>query len=552
MIPPDIAARLRHLLLQEFLRDQPGTTQVEAVHRVAPADAVPDQLPSELREGQLFRATIQRPLPNGTYLALVAGREMTLAIDRPLKSGDTLELIVTERATHHVRAREAGSSFSSSSARATLSLPPFLPTSSQTNFSPLGDLLRRLLTAAPPPAPQPLLFPSPPATPSFSPSPPPSLSSTALPSSASPSAAPVPPPSTSSSSSPTSSAPLIPSPLLRSPSPTTFLSPSLPPFSGAAEPQKAAAEPQKSSLLPNPSPLSAPSPRFITPALWVAINERLATTGAPLTPSQLADSVTTSGLFYESHLARWVEGRHPLTELRREPQASFVPSPFSPPSSTASLTSSQSGLDRLITLVQQLLGLSLAETSEHSSSLPSSPPLSSPPEPTLSRGNASTALPSSDEKGMASLATSSAESPSLPIPETLLPTVQRQLDALAHQRLDFQFFPWAGANVRWQLETDTIDEGTAHTASSQEEAPRWRSSLTIESEALGRITFALDYSPAGLALAATAERPETQSLLKSHMQQLIDALAADAIPLLAFTWRDFSPAPSLPTSEASS
>ncbi|WP_423821855.1 flagellar hook-length control protein FliK [Salinisphaera sp. SPP-AMP-43] len=37
--------------------------------------------------------------------------------------------------------------------------------------------------------------------------------------------------------------------------------------------------------------------------------------------SLLGQQVTTSGLFYESHLAQWVRGRYPLARLHAEPQA---------------------------------------------------------------------------------------------------------------------------------------------------------------------------------------------------------------------------------------
>jgi hypothetical protein len=50
--------------------------------------------------------------------------------------------------------------------------------------------------------------------------------------------------------------------------------------------------------------------------------------GAP-DPAQLAgqlqQAVAKSGLFYESHLAQWAEGKHPLAELMAEPQAHRPP-----------------------------------------------------------------------------------------------------------------------------------------------------------------------------------------------------------------------------------
>jgi len=54
----------------------------------------------------------------------------------------------------------------------------------------------------------------------------------------------------------------------------------------------------------------------------------LAPQGAP-DPAQLAQqlqqAVAKSGLFYESHLAQWAEGKRPLTDLMAEPQARQAP-----------------------------------------------------------------------------------------------------------------------------------------------------------------------------------------------------------------------------------
>ena len=80
MIPPDLAARIRMMVEAELLRPE---AQVGGVERIRP---LPERLP-EVLPGQVLRATIQRPLPEGTYQAVVAGREMTLALDQPVKSG---------------------------------------------------------------------------------------------------------------------------------------------------------------------------------------------------------------------------------------------------------------------------------------------------------------------------------------------------------------------------------------------------------------------------------------------------------------------------------
>jgi hypothetical protein len=45
-----------------------------------------------------------------------------------------------------------------------------------------------------------------------------------------------------------------------------------------------------------------------------------ANTAAPQVAAALQDTLTYSGLFYESHVNEWVDGKRPITELMREPQ----------------------------------------------------------------------------------------------------------------------------------------------------------------------------------------------------------------------------------------
>lgn len=68
------------------------------------------------------------------------------------------------------------------------------------------------------------------------------------------------------------------------------------------------------------------------PASPIAGTAPLAPQGAP-DPAQLAarlqDAVAKSGLFYESHVAQWAQGKRPLAELMAEPQA--LKAPGTPP-----------------------------------------------------------------------------------------------------------------------------------------------------------------------------------------------------------------------------
>ena len=82
MIPADVAKSLQ-------------VAADAALRPVAPEQDLADRL-SGLTAGDKVMAQIQAALPNGTYRALINQRVITLALPFAAKSGDSLELQVTE------------------------------------------------------------------------------------------------------------------------------------------------------------------------------------------------------------------------------------------------------------------------------------------------------------------------------------------------------------------------------------------------------------------------------------------------------------------------
>ncbi len=90
MIPPDVANSLRVVL-----PDQQTAAATHQTQPVAAPQRIADVL-SNLVPGQRIFAEIQALLPNGNYRAVVAQRDITLALPFSAKPGDSLELEVTE------------------------------------------------------------------------------------------------------------------------------------------------------------------------------------------------------------------------------------------------------------------------------------------------------------------------------------------------------------------------------------------------------------------------------------------------------------------------
>ncbi|MCB1961478.1 MAG: flagellar hook-length control protein FliK, partial [Rhodocyclaceae bacterium] len=71
MIPGDLAARLRLLTEASFFADEPPIGPLQ------PSKGIAGQLP-EYRPGDRFIAQIQKALPDGTFEALVDGKNIKL------------------------------------------------------------------------------------------------------------------------------------------------------------------------------------------------------------------------------------------------------------------------------------------------------------------------------------------------------------------------------------------------------------------------------------------------------------------------------------------
>ncbi|MCL2644683.1 MAG: flagellar hook-length control protein FliK, partial [Betaproteobacteria bacterium] len=130
MIPSDLAARLRFLHEASLFETSPP---VAGLNRAREIQA---QL-RELVPGQRFFATLQRTLPDGTFRALVAGQQVTLALNASAKPGDTLELVATNVSNKVVLSRLATPADGAAAGSAR-------PTLSQT-----GQLISFLLTGQP-------------------------------------------------------------------------------------------------------------------------------------------------------------------------------------------------------------------------------------------------------------------------------------------------------------------------------------------------------------------------------------------------------------------
>lgn len=368
MIPPDVASRMR---LVNDLVSQP----------VAPTQKLTDAL-SDFVPGQRVMATIQALLPNGTYRAMIAQRDITLALPFAAKTGDTLELEVVESNGKLALATAIGKQLAPADADGNASV--------STRLTTTGRLIADLLAGM----------------------------------------------------------------------------------------DKAGGK------RPEPAPLNNAQP----------VIDKFPANSADLVPA-LKTALARSGMFYEAHQARWVQGQMSTESLLQEPQGRLSPA-------------------------AQMLGQQAID----------------------SQGRAVLALnnlpPAQNQASMA--ATPSAATPSAPVQVSmaqviapdLAPLVQQQLEALATNTYVWQGQIWPGQNMEWEI----IEEDDPRNRKEENVASSWRTQLRLKLPRLGGIEATLRLAGGqNVEISLRTEDPLTRQKLSAANQPLLQQFEALGITLKSFT-----------------
>lgn len=387
MIPADLAVRLRTLI-------------DASVQPMSVAHPISSDLPS-FDTGQRFTALIQNPLPDGSFRALVEGKTMTLALPDSAKSGDVMELIVTEQRGTTIHARQT-----TPSPQPTVNAGDVpKPVLSQT-----GQLISQLLTGR----------------------------------------------------------------------------------FGEPEPVQLA---KGSSLLP------------VAPK-----------TAAELVP-MLKQAISSSGLFYESHLRQWVEGKLPLASLQQEPQAQQPPLPDPAAPHLVSRSAPQSP-DRM---------------PQNADGKPLSKPSIENHEPSVSARKADgTVMDEATESAhtrtshLEAFAEQTGKSPAgKAVAEPLMPMVQQQLETLASHQMIWQGQAWPGLQMQWEV----TDPNHQRTGIDEDQPHTWRSTLRLQLPHLGDVQVQLLFGPQGLNVRIDTNSSVSAQRMRMAQTELLSSLEAAGVPI---------------------
>lgn len=208
------------------------------------------------------------------------------------------------------------------------------------------------------------------------------------------------------------------------------------------------------------------------------------TSGSELVPL-LKQAITSSGMFYESHQARWVEGQLTKESLLQEPQG------------------------KLSTVLEHPVPTAGAQTSNTPAPIQLSESNTASAQNAIAK-EAGNAPPPANQN---------------PIHPELTPLVQQQLDALATQNYVWQGQVWQGQEMYWEISEDPHRPRS----DGEDDVTRWKTTLRLDLPTLGGIDATLRLLPGNqIDISVTANNADTVNLLAAARENLKEQMQISA------------------------
>ncbi|WP_243373932.1 flagellar hook-length control protein FliK [Geotalea sp. SG265] len=194
--------------------------------------------------------------------------------------------------------------------------------------------------------------------------------------------------------------------------------------------------------------------------------------------TRLKEALSTSGLFYESHLAEWARGERPLDQLMMEPQGKLSP--------RLKVQNREGGLpENLETHGNVMKGIA----EEKVNSKASAPPIAD---------------------------------------HQALPIIKDQLAALNSGMILWSGQAWPGQNV--ELAVQEREAGGSDRLERE-----WETTIKLQMPVLGGISATLHFSATGLHIALRTDEASTEAILRqgaSLLQERVDGMGIDLIGIV--------------------
>lgn len=253
-------------------------------------------------------------------------------------------------------------------------------------------------------------------------------------------------------------------------------------------------------------------PSVISPA--TSLLAKPDTANVPLLAASLQDSIESSGLFYESRLARWFRGELPRAVLMREPQMQLQAQLQGGVLPDGSGRTSQGAMPAL---AQSRLMPMTAQRGEGPS------PLTPPPATSAANGAASgpaaAAMPGVEAMRTAAEAGSARDvDPARPpefADETLQRVVRHQLELLVTPTLRWEGDIWSGLFMALTLQFPAgLQERDARGEQEGDDELPWHSRISLQLANLGELDVQLQLRNRSLSLAIHADQQDSLDALK--------------------------------------
>ncbi len=287
--------------------------------------------------------------------------------------------------------------------------------------------------------------------------------------------------------------------------------------------------------------------RFPAPPSVVTTAVPLLTHGQIPDPTVLAtrleDSIRQSGLFYESHLARWYKGKLPRQQLEREPQMwrslNFTPSG----GGHGANSSNNLGSNRHSPFL--LAPLFSSRTHSPAAPHPTNVPASSPQSQPAANAAGSGALPTQavpthapatggEDKGVTPNSRETLLEPSSrssqAIHESLQGIVRHQLEMLVTPALRWEGDVWSGLFMALMIQVppghqDRTGGEKRNTENRDAEQQGWRSEIDLNIAGLGRVKASLWMQAHSVEIELNVAQELTRRQLEGGIESLRSRLA---------------------------
>lgn len=250
-------------------------------------------------------------------------------------------------------------------------------------------------------------------------------------------------------------------------------------------------------------------PSAIAPAAPLLAEAPREAPAATLIATRLQQSIQHSGLFYESHVARWFRGEFPLEALRREPQMQAAPrsgESATPATLQAGAPASSSGVQGAVA--------------------PPLPPSEPAPKSDVIAADSADIL----DAGAAGALATRAEVAGLP-QESLSSLLRQQLELLAQPQLRWEGNVWAGVFMGLSIEAPPLaerqlDEEGEAAGREQTAEGEWRVRLGLRLADLGALEAAISLQGERLALTLQTDSVSLRRYFEGSRAELQASLEA--------------------------